>query len=145
MTSLMPWDELNVLRERTLFKLSSANLAENTEEILDELFDLFLLAYLDGVDQTNSDLKTDVKPDTQKMQDSIYFKIDGIDYKQRVMQYIEQNDVEGIMRLAETEMHRNYETGAYDTAISVEEMGTPVKKRWFTMMDDKVRDTHQYL
>lgn len=49
---------------------------------------------------------------------------------------------EGVLRIIETESHRDYNTGVYDAATV---SGLSVKKRWNTMLDDKVRDTHSYL
>lgn len=50
-----------------------------------------------------------------------------------------------IQRVVDTEYHRMYNTGAYDTATEMENEGYPVMKRWITMGDDRVRDTHSYI
>lgn len=55
-------------------------------------------------------------------------------------------DVSAIQRVVETEYHRMYNTGAWDYANSFQkETGRTMYKRWETMLDDKVRDTHMYL
>lgn len=55
-------------------------------------------------------------------------------------------DVSAIQRVVETEYHRMYNTGAWDYANSFQEKtGRTMYKRWETMLDDKVRDTHIYL
>lgn len=55
-------------------------------------------------------------------------------------------NVEAIKRVVETEYHRMYNTGAFDTATAFTlATGKTVYKRWDTMLDEKVRDTHSYL
>lgn len=55
-------------------------------------------------------------------------------------------DVEAIKRVVETEYHRMYNTGAYDTVSAFQQQtGHSVYKRWNTALDDRVRDTHIYL
>ena len=46
------------------------------------------------------------------------------------------------MRIIDTEAHRDYSTGSFDAA---KKSGKQVMKHWNTMLDDRVRDTHQYL
>ena len=54
-------------------------------------------------------------------------------------------DTEAIQRVVETDYHRMYNTGAYDTASAINESGRKIYKRWVTMGDEKVRTAHQYL
>ena len=49
--------------------------------------------------------------------------------------------VDDIVRIAETESHRIANTSALDTARH----GGATKKTWVTMLDDRVRETHDYL
>lgn len=56
-----------------------------------------------------------------------------------------ENISEAIKRVVDTEYHRMYETGAYDTATAMKEDGKNIYKRWVTMMDERVRDTHSYI
>ena len=50
---------------------------------------------------------------------------------------------DGILRIIDTEAHRDYNTAIYDAGKESGIQG--LKKRWMTMMDGKVRDTHSYL
>jgi uncharacterized protein with gpF-like domain len=49
-----------------------------------------------------------------------------------------------IQRIAETDATGIYNQGALDT-VSVNNAQDGTVKRWVTMMDDRVRDTHSYL
>lgn len=51
------------------------------------------------------------------------------------------NLTDAIIRIAETEMHRIANTAALDTAV----FAGAKTKTWVTMLDDRVRDTHEYL
>ena len=54
-------------------------------------------------------------------------------------------DIEAIQRVAETEYHRMYNTGAYDVATEMGKQGYTMSKVWVTMGDEKVRSTHEYI
>ena len=57
-----------------------------------------------------------------------------------------QPNIEAIKRVVDTEYHRMYETGSYDSAVGFqEETGTTVYKVWNTMLDERVRSTHSYI
>ena len=49
--------------------------------------------------------------------------------------------MDDLIRIAETETHRDANTAALETA----KKAGAKNKTWITMMDEKVRDTHQYL
>lgn len=51
-----------------------------------------------------------------------------------------------IQRVVETEYHRMFNAGVYDSATAMQEAtGKTVYKRWDTALDDRVRETHIYL
>ena len=50
---------------------------------------------------------------------------------------------DGILRIIDTEAHRDYNTGVYDAGNESGEEG--LMKEWRTRLDDKVRDAHAYL
>lgn len=144
MMSLMPWDELNVFRESvTSIQMSGKRLQDRKKFIIDSLLELLIIAYCDGVYQVNEDLSVDKKPNEDKMYDAIYRKVEDMDFTDRINNYCETDDIDGIFKVAETEMHYDYNTGAYDTATDVD--GKTIRKRWRTMEDDRVRDTHDYM
>ena len=114
---------------------------EEEEDIIDELLDLFLLAYSNGCEDANDMLGTEIAPTYAEMHDSIYRKVAGKDFVQRVSEYLPECAIEDIMRVADTDMHRIYNEGSFTTAT----LGGAKYKTWRTMLDDRVRDTHQYL
>lgn len=146
MKSILPFDELNALKVRirrhfdeTTGRIKSR---KDCEDILDELLDLYLLAYAEAVDAINSQFGTGVEPTAQEIQEVVFKRIDGATWQDRVLEwYMQGGTITEIMRIAETELHRIGNTAAYNTAVSA---GATTKK-WLTMLDERVRDTHVYL
>ncbi len=95
---------------------------------------------LDEPDEEAEAPQTDV--DTAAMESAIYLPIEGKTFADRVLEYALLDDVEGIRTVAETEYHRVYNTAADQTARSAPGQ---VSKRWRTVGDDIVRETHRYL
>ena len=69
-------------------------------------------------------------------------KIAGETWRERVKDWFANGgSVDDIIRIAETETHRIANTAALDAA---KEAGA-TEKTWLTMIDDRVRSTHEYL
>lgn len=91
------------------------------------------------------------------MNDALNLKIEDKTWEDRIREYSHSNTSflpdqgggispeEGVQRVVETEYHRMYNTGAYDSAKALESKGKTVYKRWQTMEDDRVRSTHSYI
>lgn len=76
----------------------------------------------------------------------IYKEIAGKTFADRVREHFRDMDVEGLTRTIVTEFHRDFETGGHDQAKVIEkESHRIVYKVWNTMMDDRVRETHEYI
>ena len=94
-------------------------------------------------------LYTEIAPTYAEMRDSIYKKVAGKDFMQRIDEYVESGTVEDFMRVAETDSHRVYNDASVTTANEAVKSGkvdgSNLFKTWNTMLDDRVRDTHQYL
>lgn len=73
--------------------------------------------------------------------EEIYRKFDNKDFVDRVTQYAELGNASDIIRVIETDGNRVYNFGGINGA---KESGAETKT-WYTMMDDRVRDTHDYL
>lgn len=131
------FDRLNVLKQ---------SLEEREElkkdEVIDEVLDLLILAYICGNEDASESVGLDIGIDQELMFMAINRKYDDKDYADRISEYVAEQDIEKIMRVAETDSHRVYNEGAYETAI---QSGRNLKKTWLTMNDEKVRDTHYYL
>lgn len=146
----MPVDEINAMEERLKIHFEDDGKGriksrEDAEDILDELLDLFLLAYANGATATNTELGTDVMPSVEAVDAAVYTPVAGETWRERVMGYYESGGTfYDIQRIAETDATRIYNTGAVD-AVRANGAERLAQKRWRTMNDDRVRDTHQYL
>ena len=115
------------------------------DEAIDDALSLLIKAYKDGCDYFGYLFAFDFV-DIEKMNESVYFKIDGKDFADRLREYYNNNDFESFNRVILTEYHRNYNQGSLDTATRYQtETGEVIYKQWVTMMDERVRDTHDYL
>ena len=145
MNALMPFDELNTFKTVQLpthFENGKIKSEEDLEDIIDELLDLFLLSYAQGLTLTNSDLASDIAPELEDVMRVVDREVAGKTWRERVRDYYENGGTEAdIVRIAETEAHRDSNEAAYETARSA----GATTKIWHTMMDDRVRDTHDYL
>ena len=142
--NLMPFDELNVLKATLPMHFENGRIKseKDCEDIIDEMLDLFLLAYANGVEDVRQSLDTDIQPDIDTVMETVDRPIAGKTWRQRVREYYENGGTEAdIMRIAETESHRDSNEAAYVTA---KEAGAS-EKVWHCMMLPTSRDTHIYL
>lgn len=145
--SLLPIDEINNFRTEIEKKFESKEV--NTKDLIDSVLDILVMAYARGVSAANFDLDANEKVDTDAMTKSIYYKILGVTFEDRIKFWVENDGtVADIMRVVETDSHRVYNNGSFDTAekiLSTMPEGLSIKKTWSTMLDEKVRDSHQFL
>ena len=145
--TILPIDEINALEDKLRVHFNSdGKIAsrEDAEDIIDELLDLFLLSYANGATATNTELGTAVMPSVDAVDAAVYMPVAGETWRDRVMDYYESGgSLYDITRIAETDATRIYNQGALDTVAANGVYG--VNKRWVTMADDRVRDTHDYL
>ena len=143
MQSILPFDELNSFEASLRERFAYGKLAkEDEEDIIDEMLDLFLLAYAQGNSVTNANLSSDWMPTVDDVMKVIDAKVAGKTWRERVEDYfVNGGSVDDLVRIAETETHRDANTAALDTA----KKAGAKNKTWVTMMDDRVRETHDYL
>ena len=145
MASILPMDELNRLDEDIRQRFGDASLQDNLkeeEDIIDELLDLFLLAYAMGNSVTNENLSSNYAPSVDDVMKVVDAEVAGKTWRERVADYFANGGTgEDIARIADTETHRIANAAALDTA----KYAGARNKTWVTMMDDRVRDTHDYL
>lgn len=143
MASILPFDELNRLNEQLRERFGAEPLKkEDEEDIIDELLDLFLLAYAMGNSVTNNNLMSDYAPTADDVMEVVDASVAGKTWRERVREYFENSGTaDDIVRIAETETHRIANTAALETA----RRGGATQKTWVTMLDDRVRETHDYL
>lgn len=146
MASILPMDELNRLdseiRERFGDETLEKRDKRDEEDIIDELLDLFLLAYAMGNSITNDNLSSNYSPSVDDVMKVVDAKVAGKTWRERVEDYFANGGTgEDLARIADTETHRIANTAALYTAKAA---GAKTKT-WVTMLDDKVRETHDYL
>jgi len=143
MASILPFDEINRLEMTIRERYGAEKLKRaDREDIIDELLDLFLLAYAQANEVTNLNLSSDWFPKVDEVMKTVDEKVAGKTWKDRVREYSENGgNAEDIVRIIDTESHRIANQAALDTA---KKAGAKTKT-WATMLDDKVRETHDYL
>lgn len=145
MRSILPFDEINTfsIRLRQWFPTGRIDKKHgHYEDILDEMLDLFLLSYALGNDVTNESLLSDWEPTLDDVMETVDKKVAGKTWRERTEEYfVSGGSVDDLIRIVETETHRDANEAALKTAT----YGGAKTKTWVTMLDDRVRDTHQYL
>ena len=143
MASILPFDELNRFADRVRERYGKDPLpSADEEDIIDELLDLLLLAYAMGNSVTNSNLSSDYAPDVDAVMKVVDAKVAGKTWRDRSEEYFKNGGtVDDIIRIAETEAHRIANTAALDTA----QRAGAKTKTWVTMLDDRVREQHEWL
>ncbi len=146
MATILPFDELNALRRDVGERFARGLKKQDEEDIIDELFDLLLLAYAMGDSVTLQRLGVEIpvsqEPTMYDVLKVVNAKVKDKTWKERAEDYFANGGTEDdIVRIAETEMHRVANTAALETA---KKAGAKTKT-WATMLDDKVRETHDYL
>ena len=146
--TILPIDEINALEDKLKPHFNDEGKIkskQDAEDIIDELLDLLLLSYANGANATNSELGTAEMPPVDAVDAAVYAPIAGETWRDRVMGYYETGgSLYDIRRIAETDATRIYNQGAVD-AVVANNATTTTAKRWRTMQDDRVRDTHDYL
>lgn len=146
----MFFDELDAFltdfRTRNLTR-SEENPVEE-EDIIDELLDLYLLAYFEGSKRAGEELFFNVDPSVTDARETIEKPIAGKTFRDRVHDYLNGDmgdttgtPAEAIARVAETDSVRIYNEAGLTTA----KQAGATKKTWVTVGDNKVRDTHSPL
>lgn len=144
MASILPFDELNAFRlEVKQLSTDGKQLKkEDEDDIIDELLGLLLLAYARGNSVTNENFSSSYEPSLDEVMEVVDAKVAGKTWRERVEDYFANGgSADDIVRIAETETHRVANTAALSTA---KRAGAKFKT-WATMLDDKVRETHDYL
>ena len=146
--TILPIDEINALEDRLKVHFNDEGKIkskQDAEDILDEMLDIYLLSYTNGATATNSELGTAEMPSVEAVDAAVNKPIAGKTWRDRVMEYYESGGtLYDIVRIAETDATRIYNQGAVD-AVRANGAEDSVQKRWRTMEDDRVRDTHSYL
>lgn len=143
MKRILPIDELNILKGKYEFTGSGTPVTDFAlEDIIDDLLDILFLSIANGVISINDAFGADYVPSAEKIESILYKKIDGKTWEERVRDWYENGGTSAdIVRIAETESHRVGNEIAFEAAKAV----GATRKTWFTMLDDRVRETHDFL
>lgn len=161
--TILDFDQLNKFTDfrEWLTSMQPSEVMEKKNEIRDGVWDLLEYAYMLGYSLASTELgviadwfipflpddymdaqpNADVEMSEEEKDETIYRKIDGKDFSQRVIEHAEQGDIPSILRVVETDGNRVYNTAGTNGA----RQAGATTKTWNTMMDDRVRDTHDYL
>lgn len=153
---LLNWDRLNLIRtkiERLTIeyeyrgeKRKRIKTRECEDLILEWLIDCYLMGEADARQQLGHPVTEGMETEeqhrtaTEAMYATIFRKIDGKTFEERVSEYAGEGDVESIMRVAETEAHRDYNDASLNTATAL-----GAKDKTWNCMFVNSRDTHMYL
>lgn len=150
--TILDFDELNILLSE---KFSTEQPEEAMTEILESAFMFGVSAGVYMLRKKKNKADTDaytyfeiINPEEygidEKIKESVVDeKTADKTYKQRVEEYISAGDINGYIKTGMTEYHRIFNEAIAKYADKI--TGGKSIKRWETMQDDKVRDTHAYL
>lgn len=140
MSPVMEWDELNILRKNAqdFFSRGGQRKKKDLDRFCDYMDWIFCLIYAYG--WKDAEEIVGIVPFKDGLDDkAVNHKIDGKTFRDRIT---EETTPEEILRIIDTEAHRDYNTAVYDAAVA---SGKSVSKRWNTMLDNRVRDPHAYM
>ena len=136
---ILPFDEVDALIAEARERSASGKI--DTEELIDEVLDLYITDFVFGTNAAAEMLGIDITPDMEEMQSSIEKKFDGKGFRDRLREYAPSNDIEAIVKVIDTDSTRIFNEGI----LSAAQKAGATKKTWKTMGDERVRDTHTAL
>lgn len=165
MTTLPNFDELNNIRttlteqlvgDGDLSTIPNSLESQARKRVEDTIFELITMGYVYGIEVAGLDLETDLPVSAERMYATANKPTAGEDFRKRIDNHIEafnrgetspEQLVERLAVVAETETHRAINTGEYDGAQDYADRhpNETLFKRWRTVGDDRVRDTHDFL
>ena len=138
-SDLFKWDELELIKREATILWSGKPDRKKRQEFCDWLEFVLCHVYAygwQGVEDILGRIRVDWNGDT----DTVNLEIAGKTFRDRVL---DASTAEEVLRIIDTEATRDYNAGAYNAAKASGING--LRKRWITMLDDRVRDTHSYL
>ena len=146
MDRLMPFDELNVLSPivMDIFARPYEERKRFKDYLVDEILDILILSYVYGNEAAETMLDEDIAVAKEELTAAVDRKVADKTWRQRIDEYMDSETATAadIMRVAETDAHRIYNEAIVDVGKKAK---GKINKTWVTMMDDRVRETHDYL
>ena len=144
-STIMNWDELNLIRETVPELVNDYRKRKDRKEVerwCDYLEFVLCLIYAYG--WQDAEQMIGIVPFRDGLDiNAVNLEIKGETFRDRVFTQLDEDSVDGILRIIDTEAHRDYNTAVYDAGKESGIQG--LKKHWWTMMDGKVRETHSYI
>ena len=136
---VMQWDELNIIRNYASEFFSKPRNRKEKERFCDYLDYVLCLIYVYG--WKDAEKIVGIIPFVDGLDNkAVNQEIDGKTFRDRVM---EDTTPDEVLRLIDTEAHRDYNTAVYDAAKASGKDG--IRKRWNTQLDNRVREPHAYM
>lgn len=137
------FDELEMMTSHILREVEGESPQQRADRVCDEVLDMLIDLYLLGW----AEVSEDTQPSADEMRASVYEPIAGQTWEQRIRDYVlHDGSVGEIARVIDTDSHRVLNQGIYDSADQLQrEQGVRLNKKWVTMKDNRVRDSHDYL
>ena len=145
MTKLMDWDELHIIREDAVRFIREAMQKKPEKKTVDGFCDYleFVLCLIYAYGWKDAEEMIGTVPFRDGLDDkAVNLEIKGETYRDRVRKQVDDLSEDGLLKIIDTEAHRDYNTGIYDAGST---SGKRLKKKWNTMKDWKVRETHEFL
>lgn len=139
-------DELHILTDISYNTVDGEQVEDRISNIVDDVLTFLIFAYTLGIDHASAMLDYALTADLGKMEESIFLRIDGETFEDRVEAHVRDKHLPSLKNLVESEFHRVYNNALHDGAEEFRRReGVTVLKNWVTVRDDKVRATHDYL
>lgn len=146
MSDVFRWDELNILREDARRLVDRSKQKKPSPKELDDFCDYmdFVLCLIYDYGWKDAEQIIGIVPFKYDLDDkAVNRELDGETFRDRVKEQVAALSLAGLIRIIETEAQRDYNTGVLNAA---QQSGLPgIRKRWNTMGDERVRDTHSPL
>lgn len=137
---LEAFDELNIITTASYYS------ATTTKELIDDILSVLIRAYRLGIETAGKMMDDELSVDVEDMLEVIYCFIDGKTFEDRAKAHVAEGSLSGLETLVESEFERVFNAALYNGGKQYQDTtGETVSKIWYTMMDDRVRDTHGYL
>lgn len=136
----LDFDELN--------ELVTASLTErnNAQEVVSDVRGWLIGAFQKGIWEIDEEFEFYYTMHPEEIDRYINHETEGKTYADRIEEYWHDAKPSEIKRVVETEFNRAYNQGRDITAKEyAKRNGVQLYKKWHTMVDPKVRDTHSYL
>ena len=140
----MDWDELNLIRSEAERFVNSRPTKKQIERFCDYLDFVLCLIYRYGWKDAEEIIGIAVEMGDLDDK-AVNREVAGETFRERVESLFTGGNptAPDLLRIIDTEAHRDYNTGVFDAAVTSGVEG--LKKRWNTRMDDRVRDPHAYM